>query len=199
MTELTPSLPSGDHDCDECGGTGRVSDPQAAPYGGQRYKLERGWRKRWLILQLASAEASGATLAHALGVNHSSVYTFARRHAGEIADVRADLEREFVALWIADKRNRLAEYQQDVEDVNDVVGRAMEPAQPKELDPLDPGDLAAREEAFGGSDIPNWLRVKHAALKAAAEELGQIPNRVQMDLTGTVLTYELVGADLDDV
>lgn len=173
--------------CEECNGTGTIEEPELEPYRGHRYKLSRGWRKTWLMHKIARSETSHSALARALGVSHQAVMMFARRHAEEIAEIRTRLEDEFVTLWIADKINRLAEIQQDVEDVNTVIGSV--------FDPKD-ADAALAECA----DIPQWIRLKHAALRAVAEELGQIPNKSSVQVEGEQkLTYNIVGVDMSKV
>ena len=190
-----PTLPPGDHECDVCGGSGRVSDP--VPYEGRhRFHLERGWRKRYLIIELAKGDIPKRELARIMKCHKSSVIDFERRHQAEIAETITRIEDEFVGLWVASKANRLAEYQQDVEDANEIIMDEFgERSAPRESDPLDPG---ANDEV---SDRPNmapiWVRLKEQALRAVAEELGQIPNRVRMDLGGQVATYHLEGVDLD--
>jgi hypothetical protein len=193
-----------DHECEACGGVGRVSDPVPVETRRTHGRLERGWRKRWLMIELAKGELDVATLAHTLGAAPQSVWDFRKRHEAEIEAMVRDLEREFVALWVADKAHRLAEYQQDISDANEIIMDAMEPAAPRELDPLDPG--AADEDGTPGSNqAPVWVRIKQNALRAVAEELGQIPNRVRMDLGGSVVTYRIEGepgqppVDLDQV
>jgi hypothetical protein len=186
-----PTLPPGDHECDICGGTGRVSDP--VPFEGRhRMHLERGWRKRYLIMELAKGELSQRELARIMHCHSSSVTDFRRRHQPEIEEAVQKIEDEFVGLWVASKAARLAEYQQDVEDANEIISEEMgSRSTPREQNPLDPG--ANDEDDPPLSSAPIWVRLKGAALRAVAEELGQIPNRVRMDLGGTVVTYRIEG------
>jgi hypothetical protein len=122
----------------------------------------------------------------------SSVTDFRRRHQPEIEEAVQKIEDEFVGLWVASKAARLAEYQQDVEDANEIISEEMgSRSTPREQNPLDPG--ANDEDDPPLSSAPIWVRLKGAALRAVAEELGQIPNRVRMDLGGTVVTYRIEG------
>jgi hypothetical protein len=185
--------------CPECGGLGELPDPKVgSAVVRPRGFLERGWRKRWLMGRLVRSEGSHAALAAALGVVPSAVTAFSTRHAAEIEAERDKLAEKLEGLWIGDKLNRLAEMQTDVEDINEVVARKIEAATPAPYNPLDPEDAGtARETAI--DDVPVWLRVKTAILRAAAEELGQIPHRVQMQVGGSVVTYKIEGVDLDRV
>lgn len=182
-------------DCPECDGTGQVETLEPGAYGGRRYKLERGWKRTWLLHQLARAEASNHGLARALKVDHRAVDRFAIRHKDEIESIRKRMEDEFQTLWIASKVARLAEYQQDVEDITGIIDAAFDPP---ESGPLDP--TADQEKTQNLEALPQWLRVKHAALRAAAEELGQIPNKINMTVGGgQVITYRVEGVDLEQL
>ena len=44
-----------------------------------------------------------------------------------------------------------------------------------------------------------WLRTKLSILRGAAEELGQIPNKVTMQVGGSIVTYKIDGVDLDQI
>lgn len=126
-------------------------------------KLERGWAKTRLIRDLATAEKTQVQLAAEYGVRQSSVSEFATRHADEIAAVRSKIDDEWASLWVADRFNRVAEMQDDIEKISEL--------------PVPDRDL---------------LRVKHAALRQIAEELGQL--KTQVDLSGKI-TYVIEGID----
>lgn len=164
-----------DHECDACGGSGRVADPDTSGAARSRYHLSRGWRKHWLITELAKGEASHAELARLADCRTTSVTAFALRFAAEIERVQRDISAEMVGLWIAHKALRVAEYQQDVEDADELIVDS------------------------GRDDLPVLVRIKQSALRAVAEELGQIPNRVRMDLGGQVVTYQLEGVRTEDL
>jgi predicted transcriptional regulator len=70
-----------------------------------------------LCRELAMAEVSQNELARRHGVTKSAVSQFARRHAARIAEIREHLDDQFAGLWIADKANRLAVYQHEVEAI----------------------------------------------------------------------------------
>lgn len=185
-------LKHGDHVCESCHGAGRVADPM--PYEGPRKQanLDRGWRRRWLIIEMAKGNMIDAEFMNIFGCSRPALASFRRKYEGEIASTVKMIEDKFVLLWIADKMNRLAELQQDVDDVNEVIEALLN--NDRLMSPLN-------EEA------PKWIALKERALRAVAEELGQIPNKVQMALEGTVVTYRLdgvnmstlLGDDLEDV
>jgi hypothetical protein len=124
-------------------------------------KLEAGWAKTRLIRDLATGEKTQVQLAAEYGVVQSSISEFADRHRDEITGLRARVEDEWAALWAADKFNRVAEIQSDIEDI-------------------------------GRSDDEKLLRVKHAALRQIAEELGQLKTQVEV---GGKVTYVIEGID----
>lgn len=132
------------------------------PYGD----LERGWAKARLIRALASGEVKQTELAVEFGVTQSGISHFATKHRDEIESVRSRLADEWAHLWIADKKNRVAEYQSDVEAIN---------------------------EALEGEKDPQLLRAKLAVMRQVAEELGQL--KQEIEVTGK-LTYEVCGVDL---
>lgn len=128
-------------------------------------KLETGWARTRLIRDLAVAEKTQVQLAREYGVVQSSVSEFSTRHADEIAAVRSRIEDEWAALWVADRFNRVAEMQSDIETITD---------------------------ALDGLADDKLLRVKHAALRQIAEELGQLKQVVEV---GGKITYTITGLD----
>lgn len=185
--------------CTECGGLGEVPEPPLdTRITTHRGKLERGWRRTWLIGKLARSEGTNAALADALGVVPSAIQAFKNRHADDIAAERERLAEQITGLWIADKLARLAEHQQDVEDINGVIETKLDAATPTPWNPLEPeNDGKATPSAV--DDLPAWLRVKTAILHAAAEELGQLPQRVNVQVGGSLVTYKIEGVDMAEL
>lgn len=124
--------------------------------------LERGAVCRRLILALATQEKNQVQLAAEFGVVQSSISEFATRHRDEITERRAHLDNELAGLWVADRYNRIAEMQADIEEISD-----------------------SKDEKL--------LRVKHAAFRQIAEELGQL--KTSIDVSGR-LTYVVEGIDM---
>lgn len=138
--------------------------------------LERGHVRARLIRDLATGEHSQVELAKRYGVTQPAISMFSSRHAEEIADVALRISDEFAALWVASKFNRVAEYQQQFADVAATMA--------------DP-DTAAR----AGVNAAEMYRVQQQALRAVADELGQIPARVQVEHSGS-LSVQLNGVDV---
>lgn len=134
----------------------------------QRYPLERAWVRHRLIRHLAEQRFTQVELAEQYGVEPHAISMFKSRHGTRIDEVRADLESQFAGLWIADKGARLAEYQEDVDDI-------------------------------GSSTNHELLKVKHNALRSAAEELGQLPSRFNMQVNTAPVTYKIEGVDLEQL
>lgn len=156
-----------------------MSTPSDAPTNSppikHRRPLNRGWAKVKLIRELAQMEKTQTQLAAEYGVTQGAISQFANKHKAEIDAVKADIENELAGLWIAEKKNRIAEYQADVELLTASVG-----------DELTEGKEAS--EAF-------LLRIKASLLKSVADELGDIPAKVNVNVTQKI-TYSVEGVDL---
>ena len=80
--------------------------------GGKRRPLENPLTRRKLIRELATTDTLQKEHAAKYGVSRDAIHDFERRHAEEIAAVRADHLDEFAGLLIAEKQNRLSVYEQ---------------------------------------------------------------------------------------
>jgi hypothetical protein len=130
-----------------------------------------------LIRELALGVADDMELATRYETKVPAVQAFRERYAVDIQRVREELrndgEPDLAALWITSKAKRIAEYQSDVERINDAL----------ELE-LDKG----------------LLRVKHAALHSVAEELAQLPVRsAAPQIDENVIHYSIVGVTTTDL
>lgn len=144
------------------------SSPDMPP---ERYRLV-GWRAQQLCHDLAAGEKTQVELAAEHGVTQPAIAMFKARNAARIAAVRERLDDEFAGLWIAQKRNRVAEYQSDVERIN------------------------AKSQKDGATMADaDMLRVKGTFLKAVAEELGQLPARVNVSVSPVVHILEGVSRE----
>jgi predicted transcriptional regulator len=132
----------------------------------------RGHLARQLCRDLAVGNVSQSQLAEKYGVGPSAISYHAKKNAEEIAAIKADIENEFAGMWIAQKQSRVAEYQSDAERINTALDKS---------DELD----------------PKLLRAKNAALKAAAEEMGQLSAKVQVQVQTQQVDYWIDGCDLD--
>lgn len=163
-----------------------------------RYPLERGWTKWRLIRDLASMDRTKAQLSRAYGVTTSAITQFSQRHAVEIDEVKAAIEDEMAGLWIAQKRARLAEYQQDLEDLAELMALDMDPdTAPREA--ADPDDPDSTIVVKVGTDVPAISRARSRILKQVAEEMGHLPARVQVNVNDQRVNYSVEGVDLSQL
>lgn len=153
-------------------------ESQSGTSGEQAVTMLRGWRRRQLIRDLALGNHTYSELAAKYDRHETSIRSFERKYKEFIDEVKAAHENEYAGLWIVSKTNRIAEYQQDVEEINEVLARQ-----------LDSG-----EELNSG-----LVRMKHNALKSVAEELGDLPTRVQVQSDNKSVTYHIEGVNPGDV
>lgn len=133
----------------------------------------RGREKLECLKLLAEGQMSQHNIAEKFGRSRTAITTFAKRNADLIQEMRENAESEFVGLWIAKKVNRVAEYESDVERINEWH----DAAEDGELDSA----LLAR---------------KQTALKSVAEELGQL---VQKQDNTSRVEYKISTEDLEDL
>jgi len=142
----------------------------------ERAPLERPSVQVRLIRDLAKGEHRDAELARRYGVDRSAVLLFKRRHADRIEHVRNHLDDVFAGIEFASKAARVAELSKDAADIADVLA--------------DPA-TAAR----AGVGYAEMVRAKQSALRAIAEELGQLPSRMQVQVGGS-LDVNVNGVDV---
>lgn len=151
-----------------------------------------GLRHRQVVRLLAAAEISQTAIAEKFGVSQPAVSQFAKRHAEEIAAVRADMDDEFAGIAIASKVNRVALLQEIAEKALEPVpkvsanGKVTMVINPDTKEP----EIVMEVDA----------RAAMAALKQVAEELGQLVQRSQVsgDMN-TTTTYRIEGVAPDDL
>jgi len=161
---------------------GRSNDGPAyqASYADDGYRspkvILRGHRLARLLRELAEADKPQSALARKYGVSQPRISQINTEHRERIEAIRADIDNEFAGLWIADKSNRLEYYQADLESINEKLAEFAE----------------LNEDAYA------WIRLRDKLLRAAAEELGQIPNKmtVKSSVEGK---YKFEGVDDADV
>lgn len=173
---------------------------------GFPWKL-RGQVAYGLIRDLAEGTQSNARLARKYDVDVKSVANFKAKNAERIAAVAADMENEFAGLWSAEKRRRIAEYEQDVALVNDSI--EAQTAWIAELERRVLGtadgeydsDYARKQLPRAERELGAMLKRKHAALHSIAEEMGQLPSRVNVQITGgeQPVLHQIVGVDPNDL
>lgn len=138
--------------------------------------LERGYVRVKLIRELALGELTQAELARRYDVSAPAMTKFVQRHAERIAEVASKLDDQFAGIAFADKVNRVAELSADVESIAELLA--------------DPETAAS-----AGVQYAEMVNSKRATLRAIADELGQIPARVQVAHSGS-LDVRINGVDL---
>lgn len=136
-----------------------------------------GRRRRQVQEDLAAGTMTQQQIADKYETSQGSIADFAKRWSAVIEDMRADAGNEFAGMWIAQKKERVSELEQDVELMiayNNLVN-----PDGKQLD-------------------ATMLRLKKDYLKQAAEELGQFTQKVDLS-TDSVVTYTIEGVDMDQV
>jgi predicted transcriptional regulator len=124
---------------------------------------------RQLVRDLAAGEVRRAQLARQLGVSASAVTQFAQKHEREIEAIKARLQDEFAGLWIADKAERIASYQADLE-------MSLDSDRPTHFE---------------------QIRTRTQIKQAVAEELGQLPPRTQVVVQA--ITHIIENVNLEDL
>jgi hypothetical protein len=77
----------------------------------RRGHLERGWVKHRLLRDFALGEKNQGELAEMYGCSRTAINQFKSRHALEIEEIRNNLADEYAGVWVAQKMNRILEYQ----------------------------------------------------------------------------------------
>lgn len=134
--------------------------------------LEQGWRKAQLIRQLALGELTQTKLGEIYGVSQASISRFASRWRGDIEMVRYNLAEQV---------------QQGAEHLW-VVGKQNRIA-----------EYQATVERMNALNTPRSHEIKITALKATAEELGDLPARTQVNIEQNTVSYEIVGVAVEDI
>lgn len=136
----------------------------------------RGYRRLSLIRDLAEGKMTRATIAEKYGIAEPTLYHFQKTHAAAIQEVRENFEDELAGLWAAKKANRVAEYQTIAEQSAALV----------ESDP-------ANER------VATHQKVRIQALRTIAEEMGALPQRMQVQASVDPVRVEVVGVNTEDL
>ncbi|MET0916701.1 MAG: DUF2280 domain-containing protein [Jiangellaceae bacterium] len=146
-----------------------------------------GLKKRKLVRELALGEENQTQLAERYDVTKQAISAFAKRNRDEIEAVRANADDEFAGLLIVQKAHRLGVLEELLERALTPVpkvapnGRLIEGPDGEILKEF-AGDLAAK------------------VIKQAAEEMGQLPNRISLSGNVNVHTsYSVEGVDPTDL
>jgi hypothetical protein len=159
----------------------------------RRDRGKLGGLKRLQVMRLlALGELSQSQIGAQFGVTQQSVSEFAQRYATEIAEIRANLADEFAGLWIAKKVNRLAMYEE-------IAQQALKPT-PK----VTPAGKVVRDVDPATGTVETIMeidgRLAAQVAKQAAEEMGQLPTRLQVSgEMNTTTTYRVEGVAPEDL
>lgn len=126
-------------------------------------------QRQQLCRELAANDITRADLARKYGMTTGGITHFADRNAARIAEIAANLDDQFTGLWAASKASRIATYEDEIE----------------------------RLDNHPNADHHEWSKARQAALRAIADELGEIPNKQQVALT--IVKHELEGVNVDDL
>jgi hypothetical protein len=78
--------------------------------GGEREPLEKPWRKRHVMRDIALGGNTLKALADKYEVSDVAMQAFKKRYREEIQAIIDDAENEFAGIWIASKEQRLSAY-----------------------------------------------------------------------------------------
>jgi len=154
-----------------------------------------GLKRNGLIRALALEDVTQASLAVRYGVTEGAITQFKQREAEAINALRADADNEFAGILIAQKAERLRALEELFE-----VARTPTPK-------VAPNGRIIRETVEDDTGettevIVHEVDVRAAAqvLKQAAEEMGQLPTRLQVsgDMN-TTTTYRIEGFSAEDL
>jgi hypothetical protein len=133
----------------------------------------RGHRELELIADLARGDMSMKALGEKYGRSHDMIQKFRQIHAERIQSFIDTVGDHIAGMWIAQKHARIAEYQADVDKINDEI----------------------MECERNMVEVPPALyRSKQNALQRVGEELGQVKA-----LADVSVTYTVNGVNTDDL
>lgn len=144
---------------------------------------------RWGIIRDLAEGKTQSSIARMYGLSQALISNFNRDHADEIGEVRGKLEDAYEGLWIADKRRRVAEYQDIATEMGE-AGRTNELA-------VEDDDDGTNQRAY--ISTVEARRAQMAALRSVADELGAIPQRVQVEGGQTPVRHVLEGVNTEDL
>lgn len=151
-----------------------------------------GLRRNQVIRELALGEMTQRQLAEKYECSEPAITLFKRRHAEAIAAVKADAANEFAGILIAQKAARLAAYEELAEIAMVPVPRVTPAGKVVQRVNPDTGMLEEVMEVDG--------RLAAQVMKQAAEEMGQLPTRLQVSgEVGVRTNYTVDGVSPDDL
>lgn len=151
-----------------------------------------GLKRMEVMRALALGEESQSQIAERYGVSQPAIAQFKARYAVEIQEIRENMADQFAGLWITKKHNRLAMYEE-------IAAQALKPT-PK----VTPAGKVVRDvdPITGNAETVMEIDGRLAAqvAKQAAEEMGQLPTRLQVSgEMNTTTTYRVEGVAPEDL
>lgn len=135
-----------------------------------------GWREWAIKRDLAEGLKSQRQIATKYGVTQGAISQYLIHHRAEVDELRGKLEDALTELWAADKVMRIAAYQ-EVADEMAGAGKTED------------------EDARAYLSTVEARRAHMAALRSIADELGAIPQRVQVEGGTNPVRHILEGVD----
>jgi hypothetical protein len=157
---------------------------------GIRYDLEHV--REEVIAAIVAGEQGSTALARRFGVSTQSMWLFKQRHADEITTALAEVAAELREAWVAVKVERIEAMAANLALIDErlsVVTAAMTAAT---------GEEGASPPS--NEDMLALIREHRNLLRAVAEELGQIPNKITAQVEGRqIVTYAIDGVDMSKI
>lgn len=130
-----------------------------------------GHRKLRLIRELASGEKTRSSLAKEFEIDSATVTNFAKANADAINACIRSIDDEMAGLWIASQVNRIAEYQELAEKLDEIIF----------------------DESSTDTVVSNAILRKTTILRQVAEERGHLMQKVE---TSGKYNYVVEGVDM---
>lgn len=176
----------------------------------------RGWKLHRVLQDLAVGTKTQLQIADEWGVTQQAISAIAKREAHRVERYRASAEDKFAGLWIADKEARVAELQDDADEAKAVaallssqlLGNSPTVGSAGPTSPVSSGTVAPSVPSGASPTMPvdpasvgaltALMRVRANALRQAADEMGQIPAKVQITVSPVSVDYTLNGVSPED-
>ena len=155
----------------------------------------RHGRNQFKAIKMLAAGATQQEVADHFEIGQPAVSDFAARHRHEIAAARAAPDDELSGLWIANRADRIGEYQQQYAMVTEQAHRVARAAEA--LSEIGGGEDAG--VVLDSEDLVRLIAQQQKLLRGVAEELGQMPARAHLTFDAPVLRVHIEGVDMDDV
>ena len=152
------------------GGEVVAQGPDSA--GRRRYFLEQGHIRLELVRALAEGKRQ-SDLARRFEVPPQTMSDFVKRHRAAIAAVKKDLESEFAGLWSANKAARVASYEDEIMRLQEQIDMIL-------------AESDTYRQATDSEALTRLYKSRDRALRSIAEELGALPQRIQMTIAEPV-------------